>query len=75
MRSAIDSAIYEAVAECVAKLGALNDDTIIRRAIMEAAVRDFAWEMLEVFDDQYALADQLDIMTDAVRKHKAEAKT
>jgi len=36
----------------VAKLGALDNDPIVRRAIIEASVRNFAWEMLEIFDDQ-----------------------
>ncbi len=58
--------------EYVGKVHALNSDPYFQEAAMRFAVRELAWEFLEKFGDQHALADQLRLMADAVEEHKDE---
>jgi hypothetical protein len=70
MRSAIDDAVAEASHAFVEQLGKLNSDPYVREAVMKLAVREVAWAMLDTFDDQQGLADQLETMADVIREHK-----
>ena len=72
MRSALDDAVGEASRTFVHEIGKLNGDPYVREAIMKLAVRDVTWAMLEVFDDQFGLADQLETMADVIRNHREE---
>ena len=55
----------------VDKIHALNSDPYFRDAIVRFAVRELAWAMLERFDNQHELADQLRGMADAMDEHDA----
>jgi hypothetical protein len=74
MNSDIDRSVTEAAHQFVAELGKLNDDPYIRDAVMRVAIREVVWAMLKTFNNQDALSEQLETMSDQIREHKPETE-
>jgi len=72
MKSDLDAAVTQACLDFVAGLDKLNTDPYIREAVVKLAVREVAWALLEAFEDQHTLADQLALMAELVREHREE---
>jgi hypothetical protein len=69
----MEAVIKEAVDDFVQRLNVLSTDPYLREGIMKLAIRETTWAILAEFEDQYALADQLQQMAEAVREHEGKS--
>jgi len=69
----MEDEIKQAVDQFVGRLAVLSDEPYLREGVMKMAVREAVWAVLHEFGDPQTLADQLEVMVDAVREHKSGA--
>ena len=56
--------IRAAAAAFACQIGSLSDDPDVRNTLLKMAVREVSWRLLDEFGDHYALAEQLEIMSE-----------
>jgi hypothetical protein len=69
VQSTPEAAVAQACDEFVARLNALSDHPEMRQSILELALREVVWALIQAFGHRFALAVQLEHMAEEVRSH------
>lgn len=60
----VKDSVREAAAAFACQIGSLSNDPDVRDTLLKTAVREVSWRLLDEFGDHYALAEQLQIMSE-----------
>lgn len=70
MTETVDEIVAALASDAVSELSRLSDETFLREAMLKCFIRDVTWSLYNVFDEKYAIVEQLRVMADILEQSR-----